>query len=136
MEDFPVGNVLIGEQFHRLLQMEAVQEAGAGTKDVVVGHAQIHRATVFLRHGRRAPGVVEMAVGEQDGVGGEPVVAEEGKDPFLLVGPVEARIRDGTGFSGVLPENDAIGTQRIDLENLDLKHDDVRIRLQIYGIIP
>jgi hypothetical protein len=80
--------------------------------------------------------MVEVTVREQDGVGSEAVVAEESMDPFLLVGTVEARIRDGARLSGVLPENDAIGTQRIDLENLDLKHDDVRIRLQIYGIIP
>ena len=141
MDDLPVRNVLVVERIHGLVDLEPVQQGGPETEGIVVGLAHIDGAAEALYQRCNAPGVVKVSMGEKDGVGREGIVPEEREHLLFLLVPEETGIHDDAGrksltLCGILPEDDAVLTQRIDLEYLDLKHGSIGLGCKFTDIFP
>ena len=141
VDDLPVRNILIVEQFHGLMELEPVQQGGPEAEGIVVGLAHIDGTAEAPDERRDTPGMVKVSMGQKDGVGREGVVPEEREHLVFLLVPEETGIHDGAGrksltLCGILPENDAVLAQRIDLEYLDLKHGGVGLGCKFTDIFP
>ena len=83
-ERLSIRDILVVKQFHRLMQLQPVQEGGAEAEGMVIGAAHVHRATEAPDQGGDAPGMVKVTVGQEDGIGRQGVVPEEGEDLFAM----------------------------------------------------